>query len=93
MPEHKVVLTPHARDRCAEMDVRTKVVKRIAREREVAWPCLQADHPPGRSFVRSPAVDDRLLLVIGRGEELDVVITVLWWEPDCWTDFRVRTVS
>ena len=70
-------LTSHARARCTEMGITTKVAKRIAREAEASWPCTAPGHPPGRMFVRSPSVDGRLLLLVAPAN--NTIVTVLWW--------------
>lgn len=75
MPEFPVtpVLTQHARERCAEMGIRTRVVKQIWRHRTLTWPLRDQD----RTVVTSDE-QPRYALVVDEHCEPPVVVTVLF---------------
>jgi hypothetical protein len=70
----RVVLGDHARERCAEMDVRTKVVKRALREATITY---EHHAKKGEWLAHCPDVG---LAIVYRPTRNGVahVITVLW---------------
>jgi hypothetical protein len=86
------VLTEHARERCAEMGIRTRVAKQIWRDHTLTYPLhdqdrivvISADHP-------------RYALVVDEHGDRPVVVTVLFNHPDRYVregeTFRVKRKS
>lgn len=70
------VISDHARARCVEMGLSTKVAKLIWRTRDLVRPDPQGRED--RVFVGSDARPDVALIVQQYGGERPVVITVLW---------------
>lgn len=62
-------LTPHARERCAEMGVVTKRAKRIAADPDTTY-----GNPDERGVVATREDDPEIAVVVRRGR----IITVLW---------------
>lgn len=76
------IITPHARDRCAEMGVSTKVAKRIVREPSTTRPDPQGH--PRRRFVWS-AVEPDYAVVVDVESAPPVVCTVLYYTSEPFT--------
>lgn len=64
------VMTEHARERCAQMQIRTREIKRLWRTRGVVRPMRGHD---GRVMVTSPEVPGYAAVVDLRGEKPKVV--------------------
>jgi hypothetical protein len=81
LPEHRhptPQMTPHARARCAEMGICTKVAKRIWQNRTVTY----RGSTPG-SRVALSTTDSRYAVVYReRPGEPDLIVTVLFNQPD-----------
>jgi hypothetical protein len=69
-------LVPHARQRCAEMDVRTKDVKRLMRAPDLVRPAGWADECGGRMVACSDEYPD-IAVVYSMDGDQPVVITVV----------------
>lgn len=67
-------LTAHARQRCAEMGINTKVAKRIVQHHTLVYPA-PFGHPPGRVLVSSVQYPEFLVVA---AEDLHLIFTVLW---------------
>jgi hypothetical protein len=72
-------LTPHARQRAAEMDVGTKLIKRLVRDHD-----LRVNQPDGRVLLKGRVAPGITLIVEDRAD-VSVVITVLWNTQDVYT--------
>ncbi len=70
-------ITPHARERCAEMGISTKVAKRIWRDPDLVLPDFQGRAT--RRFLHSSTVEPAYAIVV-EGE--DIVVTVLHYSPE-----------
>lgn len=80
-------MTPHARERCAEMGISTKVAKRIWRERSLTRPDYQ--RKPGRVVAHSSRYRPDLCIVVDTWEDLETppkVVTVMPWNTEHVTD-------
>lgn len=75
-------LSDHARQRCAEMKVNTKVAKRVWQNRSVC-----REDVDGRLLVTSVDYPD-WLAVVARAELEDPVIVTLLRRTDDWTEER-----
>lgn len=73
------VLTQHARERCAEMGIRTRVAKQIWRTRTLTWPLRDQD----RTVVVSDE-EPRYALIVDEHCEPPVVITVVFNEQETY---------
>lgn len=72
-----VRMTPHARERCEQMGVSTKVAKRIWRERSMTRPEFQRHE--NRVFVHSSTYRPDLVLIVEDPDSDDPrVITVMY---------------
>lgn len=72
-----VRLTEHARQRCAEMNLRTGVVKRIVRHHDVSWRTSQPQD--GRYLmVAASNAFPHLAVVFAPDMSPPIVVTVLW---------------
>lgn len=82
------ILTDHARERCAQMGIPTKVVKRIWQHRTLVRG-LQDQHRVVVTAVHEP----QYALVVDDTEAVPVIITVLFAEREEWvregTSYRV----
>jgi hypothetical protein len=72
-----VKLSEHARERCREMGVRTKVVKRIVRNHKLSW---RTEYREGcsRRVVAVSSEYPNLAVVYASEVYPPVVVTVLW---------------
>lgn len=81
-------LTRHARERCAEMGISTKVAKRIVRYGEVAYPGTPSEHGPSMVVLWS---GDPHYAVVATADR-SLVLTVLFNTPEYYeragTTFR-----
>lgn len=69
----------HARDRCVEMGISTKVAKRIVRNPTMVLPDFQGN--PDRRFVYSDVEPEYAVVICQEDGEPDTVITVLYYTP------------
>lgn len=69
------MLTEHARQRCAEMGISTKVAKRICQHPTCVYP--SPPHHPGDRIMLTSDRHPQYLVIAANGEPLTVV-TVLW---------------
>ena len=84
-------LTDHARERCAEMGIRTRVVKQIWRTRTLTYVMFDQ---PGKIRVTSDKHPEYALIVDEEGER-PVIITVLFASDQSYVragrTFRVKS--
>lgn len=76
MTGDSVRLSDHARERCAEMGLPTRVAKRIVRSHDMSWAGAA-----GRTVAVSSAFPD-LAVVYAAKIDPPVVVTVLWRTQD-----------
>lgn len=69
-------MSPHARDRCQEMGIRTRVAKRIVANPDVSY------ESEGRVLAASDAYPG--ITVVYAPESPPVVVTVVWRTPERW---------
>jgi hypothetical protein len=87
------VMSRHARERCAEMEISTKVAKRIWR----FWSVKRGMHDqPGRLMVTS-AEEPAYVVVVDTRPEVPIIVTVLFNEKDVYVrdgaDYRLAKAS
>jgi hypothetical protein len=73
------IISGHARERCAEMGISTKVAKRIHRHASMILPDFSGNEE--RSFMYSSR-EPGYAIVVEAGTPRDTVVTVLIWSPD-----------
>ena len=69
-------ISDHARQRCAEMGLSTKVAKRAWRHQSMTRPDPQGN--PNRVFVSSNA-EPKVALIVDTSGHIPQVVTVLWY--------------
>lgn len=75
------VLSQHARDRCAEMEISTKVAKRIVQHAELCYPGMPAWSSGADTVIYRWKGEPRYVVCCVQGDP-DVVISVLFNTPD-----------
>lgn len=68
------VLTDHARQRCAEMGISTKVAKRVVQHPSMVYPA-PLSHPPDRWMMHGHKHPEFLVIT---NHDRTEIITVLW---------------
>lgn len=81
MKGDSVKLCDHARQRCAEMNIRTAAVKRIVRQPTICWRTRRRSSE-GVRVVASSKEFPEITVVYVPGPDVPVVLTVLWNTPD-----------
>lgn len=77
MKGDSVRLSPHARERCEQMGIRTAVVKQVVRHHTTLW---HTRRPENNSFlsVASSTAFPTITVVYSQDVEPPLVVTVLW---------------
>lgn len=76
--EFTAILSDHARERCAEMGISTKVAKQIVRYRS----CTYRDHAGGDRWISTSTRHPKYAVVWAEDRGRPVIVTVLFNIPE-----------
>jgi len=80
MTDSTARLTDHARERCAEMGISTKVVKRIVQNATLRMPAREGPRGEPRTMIRSTTHFPEVVVVMD--DATQQVVTAMWWSPE-----------
>lgn len=86
------VLTRHAQQRCVEMEISTKVAKRIVQRGEVAYPGTPSSQGPTMVVLWSEDRDYAVVTNVERTLVLTVLFRTMEFFERCGPTFRVKAL-